>query len=164
LTPPPCNALADCPKELEAPNPPAPANAWRASELPQWTGPANFKFDGSSASPRPNHRWLPLPRTHDIVDTPAAALSYDAHGGGLHDWAAAAQTHYSFLSHLEKKDVWRYKFDLWDYHYARLSINFLGIWGKDIVDAFPFPIPDDEQFLTQTRPQELKRRTFPLSP
>jgi hypothetical protein len=55
-----------------------------------------------------------------------------------------------------------YKFNLWDYHYSRISINFIGFWGDDLVDVFPFPLQDDEQYLTVVRPQELGRRKFIL--
>lgn len=42
--------------------------------------------------------------------------------------------------------------------YERCSINFIAIRGRDILDAFPFPIGDDEEFLTRVRPKELGRR------
>jgi hypothetical protein len=139
-----------------APPTPLPNPSWRASELPYWTGPKNFQFNGTSAAPSHNHRWLPV-RNIDITDTPAKELSYDWQGGGLKSWAAAAQTHYSFLSHLEKQDLFKYRFDHWDYHYYRISINFFGVWGQDIIDAWPFP-HDDEQYLTTERPKQLQRR------
>jgi hypothetical protein len=138
-------------------NPPPPS--WRASELPYWEGPEDFKFDGSNPAPYHNHRWLPIKGDFDIVKTPAKDLSFDAEAGGLHSWAAAAQTHYSFLSHLEKQDTYRYKFDHWDYHYSRLSINFFGIRGSDILDAYPFP-GDDEAYLTMQRPRDLGRHVI----
>lgn len=92
------------------------------------------------------------------MDTPAGRLTYDSHGPGWRDWRIAAQTHYSFLQHLEEDALWRYKFNVWDYHYYRVSVNFIGFWGDDIVDAFPFPIKDDEEYLTMKRPKELGRR------
>lgn len=42
--------------------------------------------------------------------------------------------------------------------YERCSINFIAICGRDILDAFPFAIGDDEEFLTRVRPKELGRR------
>jgi hypothetical protein len=141
--------------ELEAPEP-RPSPSWRTSELPPWEGPEDFVFDGSQPAPYSNHRWLPVIGGYDIDRTPASHLSFDAFAGGLTNWAAAAQTHYSFLSHVEKGDLYRYKFDYWDYHYARVSINFFGIRGDDILDAFPFP-RDDEAYLTTERPKELGR-------
>lgn len=138
---------------------------WRASELPSYegplTGPTNFSIDGSTPAPYQNHRWLPVRlrqnETFDISLTPASTLTYGAFGPSLNNWAAAAQTHYSFLQHLENGDIWRYKFDTWDYGYERLSINFFGIWGRDIMDVFPFPQTDDEDYLTVVRPKETQR-------
>jgi len=98
------------------------------------------------------------PSDLDIIKTPAGRLKYDPYGPGWKDWGIAAQAHYSFLQHLEEESLWRYKFNLWDYQYNRISINFIGFWGDDIVDAFPFPIHDDEEYLTTVRPMELGRR------
>lgn len=41
--------------------------------------------------------------------------------------------------------------------YARLSINFLAIRGRDVMDVFPFPKMDDEDYLTRVRPKEVGR-------
>jgi hypothetical protein len=142
---------------MEAPNP-VPMNSWRISELPFWEGPEDFDFDGSHPAPYANHRWLPVKPPYDIMKTPAREL--DADGGGLlFSWAATAQTHYSFLSHLEKDELDKYQFDHWDYMYARLSINFLCIAGKDIIESFPFP-HDDEEFITRERSKELGRHVI----
>lgn len=92
--------------------------------------------------------------------TPASTLTYDAWGPSLNNWAAAAQTHYSFLTHLERNDIWRYHFDIWDYMYERVSINFFGMRGQDIMDVFPIPNGDDELYLTIERPKELKRHVI----
>ncbi|KAE9983893.1 hypothetical protein EG327_005314 [Venturia inaequalis] len=139
-------------------------SGWRASELPEWTGPPLNEFldestwNSTTPSPFPGHRWLPVNNTKlDITDTPAGQLTYDSHGPGWRDWRIAAQTHYSFLQHLEEDALWRYKFNLWDYQYYRVSVNFIGFWGDDIVDAYPFPIADDEAYLTMQRPKELGR-------
>lgn len=86
-----------------------------------------------------------------------STVTYDAFGPSLDNWAAAAQIHYSFLQHLEQGDIWRYKFDVWDYAYQRLSINFFGIKGKDVMDTYPFPQEDDEDYLTVVRPKQLQR-------
>jgi hypothetical protein len=78
----------------------------------------------------------------------------------MHNWAAAAQAHYSFLTHLERQEVaQRYRFDLWgDFSaYTRLNINLIAIRGRDILDVYPFPGSDDEWYLTVTRPRELRR-------
>lgn len=136
-------------------------NSWRASQLPLWTGPAYFKFNTSEPAPFAGHRWLPVPpQIWDIDSTPASALRFDSFGPGWTDWSIAAQTHYSFLQHVEENCLWRYKFNIWDYHYYRLSINFIGFWGDDIVDAFPFPSGDDEEYLTIIRPRELGRHVI----
>jgi hypothetical protein len=127
-------------------------------------GPKDFLANGSSPAPFEGHRWLPvrLPEgtTYDMSLSPAETLTYDPFGPSLGNWAAAAQTHYSFLQHLEQGDTWRYKFDIWDYNYMRLSINFLAIRGKDIIDVFPFPQKDDEEYLVQKRPEELRKRVI----
>jgi len=145
--------------ELEPPPPElSQQNSWRASQLPEWKGPADFVFNGTQPAPFPGHRWLPVPpASRDIDTTPCGALRFDSHGPGWTDWTIAAQTHASFLQHLEQDSLWRYKFNLWDYHYYRLSVNFIGFWGDDLVDAFPFPIRDDEEYLTKVRPKELNR-------
>ncbi|KUJ12913.1 uncharacterized protein LY89DRAFT_699490 [Mollisia scopiformis] len=121
---------------------------------------SDFNKDGSTPAPYAGHRWLParVPpgSPYNIEDSPVSTFTYDAFGPSLGNWAAAAQSHYSFLHHLEKGDTWRYEFDTWDYSYTRLSINFFAIRGKDIMDAFPFPFSDDEAFLTEIRLAELK--------
>ena len=150
-------------------NPPAspPAPSWHASDLPSYEGPPkgppDFYINGSTAAPYKGHRWLPvrLPQgqNYDISLTPASTLTYDAFGPSLRNWAAAAQTHYSFLQHLEQGDTWRYKFDIWDYKYQRLSINFFAIRGRDILDVFPFPL-DDESYLTTIKPKQVGRHVI----
>lgn len=144
-----------------------PASSWRASELPAYSGPKSgpkdFAIDGSTPAPFQNHRWLPVPlpegeSTYDTSDYPVSTATYDAHGPSLNNWALAAQVHYSFLQHLEQNDTHRYKFDVWDYAYDRLSINFIAIRGRDVMDCFPFPQHDDEDYLTVKRPKELGRR------
>ena len=80
----------------------------------------------------------------------------------MNNWSIAAQEHYSFLEHLENNDLEKYHYDIWDYHYGRLSINLICIWGDDIVDNIGFV--DDEEFLTVELPKKLGRREFhPLS-
>jgi hypothetical protein len=140
--------------------------SWRASELPPYSGPVKgpkgFQIDGSTPPLYEGHRWLPVRmptgKSFDMSLSPASTLTYNAFGPSLNNWAAAAQTHYSFLQHLEQGDTWRYKqFNTWDYAYERLSINFFAIWGKDVIDVFPFPQQDDEDYLTAVRPREVRR-------
>jgi hypothetical protein len=152
---------------MQRPDPP-PARSWRASELPSYSGPTSgpedFDHKGSTPAPYEGHRWLPVRlqpgESYDIALTPANTLTYDAFGPSLHNWAAGAQTHYSFLHHLEQGDTSKYKFDTWDYLYERLSINFLALRGSDILDVFPFPEPDDEAYLTTVRSKELGRHVI----
>ena len=143
--------------EMQKPSSPSPPSSWRASELPAYEGPAEgpegFMIDGSSAAPFSGHRWLPVGQgdkgnDKDPTKYPASTLTYDAHGPSLKNWAAAAQLHYTFLQHLEKNETSRYKFGTWDYHYDRMSINFIAVRGGDIMAAYPFPEKDDEKFLT----------------
>jgi len=154
--------------EMEAPKHPSSglSTSWRASELPTYggppEGPKGFTIDGNSEAPFEGHRWLPVrPPNGSVFDlgySPASTITYDAFGpGSLRSWAVAAQTHYSFLQHLEDGGTWRYKFDTWDYQYERLSINFYAVRGSDIIEVFPFPEGDDEDYLTRTRPRQTKR-------
>lgn len=146
-------------------SPPAhiPTAAWRTSALPNYDGgqdgPLNFSGNGSTPAPHRGHRWLPVRPAADVdvTSTPASTLTYDPFGPGLRNWAAAAQTHCSFLSHLEKNETDLYRFNMWDVAYARLSINLLAIRGSDIMDVFPFPKMDDEDYLTRVRPKEVGR-------
>lgn len=70
----------------------------------------------------------------------------------------AAQVHYSFLQHLEQNDTHRYKVDMWDYTYCRLSINVSAIRGRDVMGYFPFPQQDDKDYLKVKRTKVLGRR------
>jgi hypothetical protein len=58
-----------------------------------------------------------------------------------------AQSHYNFFENLEKNQLHRYKYDLWDYHDDRISINFILITGEDVLKAMPIE-DDDEGYLT----------------
>lgn len=133
---------------------------WRPSKLPEWRGPAQFRFSEKDPAPFKNHRWL-LAKDFDLEFTPLGALGrnanheYVANSTGWHSWAIAAQEHYSFLTHLENKELHRYKFDMWHMHYDRLSINFLAFRGDDI-KAHPVS-GSDEHYLTVTLPLRLRR-------
>lgn len=139
-----------------------PIPSWRASQLPSYQGPDvpdDFHANGTTPAPFEGHRWLPVRsppgKYFDISQSPAGTLTFHPHGPGWTNWAASAQTHYSFLQHLEDGDTGRYHFDIWDYNYERLSINFLAIRGRDIAANFPFPHDDDEWWLTVGHPKEL---------
>ena len=41
----------------------------------------------------------------------------------LNSWLAATQQHYSLFENLEKDELWRYGFDMWDGVYRRVSIS-----------------------------------------
>ena len=104
---------------------------WRASELPDWIEPADFRVPDSRDDwndyikkliPRPKvaddsehgsrelplHRWLPVRGSSAIQKTPIAQTENGAFGGGWWSWAIAAQQHYSFFDNLEhnRKNVY----------------------------------------------------------
>jgi hypothetical protein len=91
-------------------------------------------------------------------------VKYSWKGAGYYSWVVGAQVHYSFLQNLENDELWRYKFDLWDYHHDRISINFICVWGDDIVANRPFTGNDDEKFLTILLTKKLGRRKCPALP
>ncbi|KAI9804742.1 MAG: hypothetical protein M1825_001110 [Sarcosagium campestre] len=134
--------------------------SWRASELPTWQGPDDHFIDFKSDFPAPfnGHRWLPLRKTTNDDNTPVNVDTYDKAGPGWNFWTIAAQELYSFLENLENDELYRYKFDVWDYKYDRLSINLIAIMGKDVIANRPFP-SDDEQYLTVELPKILGRHS-----
>ncbi|GME49707.1 uncharacterized protein LTHEOB_5097 [Neofusicoccum parvum] len=132
---------------------------WRASHLPTWQAPpalggASWSPDDSFVPPFQGHRWLPLApgtqRAPSVDGTPVHSIDYD-YNRGWWWWPAGAQLHYSFLSRLEDDTLYRYKFRLWDYEGLRLGIQFVAIWGFDLVQSMPIPA-DDEQHLSVTMP------------
>lgn len=72
-------------------------------------------------------------------------------------WLAVAQQHYSLFENLEKQELWKYGFDVWDNIYERISINLIAIAGDDIVDMMPMPSAD-EQAITMDWPKKTGRR------
>ncbi|KAI9669215.1 MAG: hypothetical protein M1817_004710 [Caeruleum heppii] len=147
----------------QSPPPPDPhhpqSSSWRASELPVWQGdPTTFPYNVSFPAPFNGHRWLPLPANSTTDHTPISRVEYGPAAPGWHSWEVGAQQHYSFFQNLERDELWRYKFGVWDYHYERLSIQLVAMWGRDVMDAQPFP-PDDEGFLTVDLPRRLGRHT-----
>ncbi|MCJ1379589.1 hypothetical protein MMC17_002691 [Xylographa soralifera] len=124
-----------------------PTTSWRTSELPYWDGPADFNMTNFEIPD--HHRWLPLaPGAEDIEKTPIADIKYGIGGIGWEEWTVGAQQHYSFLENLEKDELWRYEFEMWDIHYDRLSINLIAIMGDDVIAMGPMP-RDDEELITQ---------------
>jgi hypothetical protein len=147
-------------KPIPLPNP-RPIYDWRASLLPDWEGPEDFEVPiGSFSPPFHGHRWLPARHLNNTDKTPIVTTEYATATSGWSSWAVGAQEHYSFLEHLERGELWRYQFPMWDYNYMRLSITFIAIWGDDIVPIKKEIPEDDEQFLTVTLPERLKRRTY----
>ncbi|KAI4201563.1 MAG: hypothetical protein LQ350_003178 [Teloschistes chrysophthalmus] len=138
---------------------------WRPSHLPPWDGnPATFTFRKHPRLPRhgQEERWLPLPAPYNasLTGTPASLLQYASSTEALHNWAIAAQQHYSFLQNLEADpslSVYGSKGMLWDAHGTyRTQINLICIWGDDVMDNLPIP-PDDEAYLTVELVQRLGR-------
>lgn len=132
---------------------------WRASELPYWDGPDDFNVTTWESTFKLN-RWLPVDPDSNITsdDTPILETTYDAFGRGLSNWKVAAQEHYSFLEHLEFNELYRYKFQQWDYQYARMGIQFVAIMGDDINLAKPMGHQDDEYYFSEVMPVKTGRR------
>lgn len=165
--------------------------AWRASALPTWAG-KEMSFpvagvnggkpdDGSTlpsdvpgAPPYKGHRWLPLPDNEKNKDkTPMVKSAYEPNGPDWGSWSLGAQAHYSFLENLEKDQLHFYHYGhgldaeregIWDMAYARMNINFMAIWGKDVLDNLPFESFDDELALSVQVPLKLRRRKYNLVP
>ncbi|KAL8909112.1 MAG: hypothetical protein Q9207_000446 [Kuettlingeria erythrocarpa] len=157
--------------------------AWRASALPTWneTGEMSFpvtmdkpddgtvlEADRPEAPPFKGHRWLPLPepRRAQIYKTPMAKSEYNAYGPDWKSWALAAQVHYSLLENIENDQLQLYRYGtsspsssqgVWDTAFGRMNINFMAIWGKDVLDNVPFEGPDDEHELSVNIPTKLNR-------
>lgn len=156
--------------------------AWKASELPLWNGsemsfPLGSKGTGGEvlakgakgAPPFEGHRWLPLAdqARKNLYKTPIGNAKHDAYGPDWTSWALAAQVHYSLLENIEKNQLGKYYYGggldparegIWDMAYERMNINFMAIWGKDVLDAIPFDDYDDERFLSETLTARLERR------
>ncbi|KAF1981766.1 hypothetical protein K402DRAFT_398289 [Aulographum hederae CBS 113979] len=141
------------PELQQPPETPKPASGWKASALPRWQGPDNFTVTDDFVAPYPHHRWLP---SDSIDDTPIMTASYGAFSAALWHWTIAAQEHFSFFEHLEKNELWRYKFHHWDYFYQRMGIQFIAIMGQDINRAKPID-RDDEAYFSEVVPKKLKR-------
>jgi hypothetical protein len=145
---------------IPGPNP-RPTYDWRASDLPDWQGPLSFIVPNDFSPPFPYHRWLPARHLNNTDDTPISTATYTLDGTGWSSWTVAAQQHYSFLEHLEKGELWRYRFTMWDYHYDRLSTNFMCIWGDDIIAIKDGMGEDDEGYMTTVATRKLGRRMSP---
>lgn len=158
--------------------------AWRASALPHWQGESmTFPVAGANgakpddggvldpetpgAPPFKGHRWLPLPDDEkNLWRTPMSESSYDPDGPDWGSWSLGAQAHYSFLENLEKDNLRLYHYGhgldqeregIWNMAYGRMNINFMAIWGKDVLDNLPFNTPDDELELSVGVNTKLRR-------
>lgn len=153
------------------PSPSTTPISWRASKLPQWTGPSDFTLPKHPTAPAYRHRWLPLGPGFNLDGTPITMTDWKDHSASWGNWAVVAQEHYSFFENLEHDRLDRYHFGsgnsnnnhnniddhhYWDYHYERLSINLIAVWGDDIVENRPVPA-DDEKWLTVELPKKLGR-------
>ena len=131
---------------------------WRASELPDWSGPTDRDYTQDFVAPFDGHRWLPLKKGIPDDRTPISTTEYNLASRGWHRWEVAAQQHYSFFQNLERNQLDNYHIGMWDFKYDRISVHLLAIWGADIRANLPFPA-DDEGYLTQILPKKLRRRT-----
>ena len=137
---------------------------WRASDLPTWDGPRDFDVPADFGIPtdfKPpfnGHRWLPL-RTDDASFNPMTHEVLDANGPGIWSWTTGALHHYSFLEHLENKQLYRYKFPMWDFQAEILSPSMMAMWGKDIIEVRPMPAwPDPDRWLSRELPLKVGGR------
>ena len=150
--------------------------------MPIWneTGEMNFPLAGSKpddgstipeadpgAPPYKGHRWLPLPdNERNLYNTPIAKTAYDPYGPDWTSWAIPAQVHYSLLENLEKNQLSKYYYGggvdperegIWNMQYGRMNINFMAIWGNDVLDNLPFSQSDDEHELSVVLTTKLRR-------
>lgn len=153
---------------------------WRPSELPVYSGevPDTFEFSDipeggfnisdKGGPPHKNHRWLPLESNPaNLSKTPiAAGAEWNPWGKAWTRWTISAQQHYSLFNHIEEDDFGAYyagnSKGVWNMQYTRYNLNFLAIWGRNVILR---PIgPDDEDALTVAIPKDLKMRMFCQTP
>ena len=132
---------------------------------------SQLKPEIPGASPFDGHRWLPLPggadKDQELWRTPMVETSYDPNGPDWGSWSLGAQAHYSFFENLENDNLKIYHYGhgldqeregIWNMAYDRMNINFMAIWGKDVLDNLPFKSPDDEHELSVGFNTKLRRR------
>lgn len=131
---------------------------WRASLLPDYDGSTYPDILEWSSPEKKKHRWLPIRNRTDHIldDTPIVKTEYGAFGKGLNRWQIAAQQHYSFFENLENEELYKYKFNVWDFQLKRLGIQFIAILGSDINKAKPIA-QDDEEHFAVTMPKKTGR-------
>ncbi|KAJ5570493.1 uncharacterized protein N7459_009923 [Penicillium hispanicum] len=149
---------------------------WRASDLPvernsPWELPNMEEFFSAwgveSDDEIPKHRWVPT--TNSIMQTPIALSQYDPYGPNLQYWALGAQAHYSLLQNIEENKTSRYFIihgndkasglaSTWRMTGTRLSINFMAIRGRDVLEYMEsIVVGDDEVNLTVDLPLAIGR-------
>lgn len=131
---------------------------WRASKLPNYDGGYDFDVLKWNSPDDKVHRWLPIRdrKDHILDKTPIVKTEYHAFGTGLRHWQIAAQQHYSFFENLENNELYRYRYNIWNFQSNRLGIQFIAIMGKDINQAKPIA-GDDEQHFSVTMPEKYGR-------
>lgn len=134
--------------------------AQRYADEPYWDGPPDFRVPDNYQPAYPRHRWLPISlKTHFIDQTPIASIdTFNSFGNSLFQWKFGAQNHYSLLGRLRRNDVAAYKFQTWDFNTGRMGIQFFAVTRQTLRDLYPFPIRDDELYLSEQAPKETKRR------
>lgn len=153
---------------------------WRPSELPKRVVPPeegvaidsyHYMFGAEEEKDIPKHRWVPVSENY-LPKTPAAFSEYDPFGANLHFWPLAAQAHYSLLHNIEENTLDRYFMvhntknptdaqSTWRMTGTRLSINFIAIRGRDVLENLEDIVAsDDEHALTVDIPASIDRCTF----
>ncbi|KAG8418554.1 hypothetical protein J3459_012249 [Metarhizium acridum] len=132
---------------------------WRPSRLPSWRGPPDFDVDKWNPPADRQHLWLPVTgkKDHLLHNTPIVHTVYDAYKDqGKWKWMAAAQQHYSLLENLERGELSKYKFHLWNYQDLGMGTQLVAMTGKDINAAKPIEAAAEIHFAV-TMPRKLGR-------
>ncbi|KAJ4246349.1 hypothetical protein NW762_013700 [Fusarium torreyae] len=138
---------------------------WKPSRHGFWDGSPEFKWDLKLKPPKyPNHRWLRVANDSMLYQTPVSHLKYEVWGNSYKNWAIASQMHMSLLENIETNQLDLYKFEKPYIMYGdRIRINFMCIYGDDILDTDPENWPKnqgDEDMLVLKLPQKLRRRKY----
>ncbi|GKU14214.1 unnamed protein product, partial [Fusarium langsethiae] len=119
----------------ETRQPSAAPTSWKSSEHGFWQGDRDFSLGLHLSPPYQGHRWLRVEDERIMTQTPASELRYEVWGDSYASWTAAAQMHYSLLENIEKDTLDLYRFNPpWLMHGERIRINFMCVYGDDILD------------------------------